>query len=444
MADPPLGLTPGASLIVAYSGGLDSHVLLHALARLRREEGGWTMRAVHVDHGLQPASAAWAEHCRAVCAALGVPCLVERLVVRRARGESTESAARRMRYAALARHLGPGEVLLSAHHRDDQAETVLLQLLRGAGPHGLAAMPSVAFFGAGRHARPLLAFRRRALAAYAQQEGLRWIEDASNVDLGIARNFIRHRVLPLLEAHRPGVVEALARVAANAAEAAALLDGIAETDLALCESGPALKVARLNALPLPRRRNLLRYWVRRRGFRAPPAAILEQMLDQFGRETRSGLAVIRWPGGEVRRCRGEITVHAPEPAPPDPRLDLPWVPTAPLDIPGIGRLRAVAVSGEGLSQARLANKALRVRLRRGGEACLLPGRVHRHKLKKLLQQRGLSPWERRRLPLVYADEELAAVGDLWVCEPYAARPGEPGWRLVLERFVSDLPEGGPE
>jgi tRNA(Ile)-lysidine synthase len=395
------------------------------------------LRVVHVDHGLQPASAAWAEHCRAVCEALGVPCLVERIAVRRTRGDSTESAARRIRYAVLAGHVGPREVLLTAHHRDDQAETVLLQLLRGAGPHGLAAMPSVAPFGAGRHARPLLAFRRQALAAYARREGLRWIEDTSNVDLGIARNFIRHRVLPLLEAHRPGAVEALARAAANAAEAAALLDGIAETDLASCESGPALKVSGLNALPLPRRRNLLRYWIRRRGFRAPPSAILEQVLDQSGRETRSGLAAVRWPGGEVRRYRGEITVHVPEAA-PDPRLDLPWVPPAPLDIPGIGRLRAAAATGEGLSQARLAGKALRVRLRRGGESCRLPGKAHRHKLKKLLQERGLPPWERRRLPLIYAGEELAAVGDLWVCEPYAARPGEPGWRLVLERFASEL------
>lgn len=387
---------------------------------------------MHVNHGLQPDSAAWEEHCRRVCAALDVACAIERIEVVRARAEGLESAARRARYAALARHVGAGEVLLTAHHRDDQAETLLLQLLRGTGVHGLRAMPSAAPFGAGRHLRPLLGYRRRELEVYARRHGLKWIEDTSNLDLALARNFLRHRVLPLLESRWPGAVPALARAADHAAEAAAMLDEIAAADLASCRhaEGEGLALGRFNALAEPRRRNLLRYWLRERGLKPPPATILEQILAQCARTTRSGLAFVRWPGGELRRYRDVLSAQTPQP-PPDPRLVLPWAPPAPLAIPGVGRLIVEPVTGRGLSPARIAGKQLAVRLRRGGETCRLRG--HRHKLKKLLQDAGVPPWERARLPLVYADGELAAIGDRWVCDGFAAETGERGWRLVLEK-----------
>ncbi len=425
------GLASGACLIVAYSGGLDSHVLLHLLAQLRGSSG-WRLRAVHVDHRLQPASAAWAEHCRRVCMALDVACTIERVEVALARAEGLESAARRARYAALARHVGPGEILLTAHHRDDQAETLLLQLLRGAGVHGLRAMPAAAPFGAGRHLRPLLGYRRRALEDYAQRQGLQWIEDASNFDIGLSRNFIRHRVLPLLERRWPNAVPALARAADHAAEAAALLDQLAAEDLSGCASGEqGLALSLLNALAEPRRRNLLRYWLRARGLKPPTAVVLEQILAQCARVTRSGLAIVRWPGGELRRYRDVLTARAPEPE-PDPWLELTWTPPAPLAIPGVGRLIVETTTGGGISPARVAGRRLRVRLRRGGETCRLRG--HRHKLKKLLQEARVPPWERARLPLVYADEELVAIGDRWVCDGFVAEAGEMGWRLVLEKL----------
>jgi tRNA(Ile)-lysidine synthase len=436
------GLARGASLIVAYSGGLDSHVLLHLLAALRAE-ADFVLRAVHVDHALQPASADWAEHCRRVCAALSVPCQVERLTVVAAPGEGLESAARRARYGALARHLASGEILLTAHHRDDQAETVLLQLLRGAGVHGLRAMPAVSPFGAGWHWRPLLAWRRRALEDYARRHGLEWIEDASNLDTAHARNFLRQRVLPLIETRWPAASDVIARSAEHAAEAAMLLDQLAREDLVRCrqeEGGGAqqsLSVGCLRALEPARQRNLLRFWIRASGLKPPPAAILDEILAQGMRAaTRSGSAVVHWPGGEVRRYRDRLSVHvATRPlAAPSPStaagLELLWEPPAPLVIPGVGRLRAEPVTGEGLARARLEGRRLRVRFRRGGETCRLGG--HRRRLKKLLQEAGIPPWERARLPLVYAGEELVAVGDRWICDGYAALEGEPGWRLVIE------------
>ncbi|OGI37123.1 MAG: tRNA lysidine(34) synthetase TilS, partial [Candidatus Muproteobacteria bacterium RBG_16_64_10] len=234
-----LKLSPATRFQLAYSGGLDSHVLLHALAQLQRTHG-LNLGAVHVDHGLQAASRDWAQHCARICAALGIPCIIERVQVPDARADGLEAAARRARYACLARHVGAGDALLTAHHLDDQAETVLLQLLRGAGVHGLAAMPAIAPFSAGVLARPLLGFTRTALAHYARAEKLQWIEDSSNRDLRRARNLVRHQVLPLLQQRWPAAVRQLAQTARHAAEAAALLDDLAGADLGACATGAAL------------------------------------------------------------------------------------------------------------------------------------------------------------------------------------------------------------
>ncbi|BAV33855.1 tRNA(Ile)-lysidine synthetase [Sulfuricaulis limicola] len=427
-----LGLSSATPLTVAFSGGLDSCVLLHALAGLR-ESLALTLRAVHVDHGLHPHSADWSRQVQQTCARLNIPCTVECVQVTQIRGHGLEDAARRARYAALARHVGPGEVLLTAHQADDQAETVLLQLLRGTGVHGLAAMPAVVPFHRGRLARPLLDFTREQLAAWAAREGLEWIEDSSNQDLRFARNFLRHRVFPLLEAHWPEASRRIARSAGMAAEAVELLDELAESDWNLCrgtEEG-RLSVGALRGLSPPRSRNLVRYWLRRQGFQAPTAMHLDQVLAQVARDPASKQAVIRWPGAEVCRYRDELTARKPR-REPDSTLRLHWNPADTLEIPGVGRLRAEPARGDGLSQERIERAPLVVGLRQGGEICRLPGRAHHHKLKKLLQEAGIPPWERRRLPLVYVDGELAAIGDRWVCEPYVAHGDEPGWKLRLE------------
>jgi tRNA(Ile)-lysidine synthase len=194
-----LELTPEVPLYVAFSGGMDSHVLLHAAVALRAR-APWRVAALHVDHGLQPESGAWARHCASVCAALGVPFQSERVAVRGVAERGLEDAARRARYAALGRLLPAGAVLLTAHHLNDQAETVLLQLLRGSGVAGLAAMGAIVPFAHGRLARPLLGFERAALADYARAAGLAWVEDASNLDTGPARNYLRAAVWPALVA----------------------------------------------------------------------------------------------------------------------------------------------------------------------------------------------------------------------------------------------------
>ena len=432
-----LGLASDTPLKVAFSGGLDSCVLLHALCRLR-EAMPLRLSALHVDHGLQPVSADWARFAEQTCARLNVPCTVERIHVADIRGHGLEAAARHARYAFLARHVASGEVLLTAHHGDDQAETVLLQMLRGAGVHGLAAMREIAPFSAGRIARPLLGFTRTQLANYADREKLHWIDDASNRDPRFSRNYLRHRVFPLLEERWPEAARQIARSAGQAAEAAELLDLLAESDLRSCrgQSGLALSVTALRRLSPPRQRNLIRYWLRVQGFQTPSALHLAHVLAQVAHEPRTRQAVIRWPEAEVCRYRDTLTAQTPC-AETDAGVRLPWDPAVPLDIPGVGRLRAVAAQGDGLSRARIGELPLTVGLRQGGETCRLPGRAHRHKLKKLLQEAGIPPWERRRLPLVYVNDDLAAIGDRWVCEPYAARADEAGWKLRLE-FVPEF------
>ena len=428
-----LGLTPDTPLKIAFSGGLDSHVLLHALCALREPlRSGIT--AVHIDHGLQENSFEWAQHCVQVCAGLGVTCLVERVEVRKIHEEGIEAAARRARYTCLARHVGTGEVMLTAHHVDDQAETVLLQLLRGAGMQGLAAMPVMAEFSAGHLARPLLEFTRHDLEVYAKAHGLRWVDDPSNQDTRLARNFLRHRIFPLVGERWPGAARQLARSARHAAEAAGLLDEVAATDILSCRvsSGATLSVAALRQLPPPRRRNLIRYWLRAQDIQAPSAMHLDQIMALTEHEPRSRHALIRWPGTDVHRFHDEL-VAFPTRGPLDNSLCLSWDPSLSLEIPGSGlRLRSEPVVGAGLSRERVGSVRLTVRLRQGGETCQLAGRRHHHKLKKLLQEAGIPPWERGRLPLVYANDDLAAIGDRWVCEPYAARSHEPSWKLVLE------------
>ncbi len=432
-----LGLSSTTPLKIAFSGGLDSCVLLHALYHLRASLG-LQLYAVHVDHGLYPASSSWAQCAQQTCDHLKIPCAIEHAQVTQIREHGLEDAARRARYACLARHIGKGEVLLTAHHADDQAETVLLHLLRGAGVLGLAAMPAMTEFHAGRLARPLLGFTREQLAIYARQENLQWFDDTSNADLSLSRNYLRHRVFPLLEMHWPGTSRRIARSADMAAEAEGLLNELAESDWSHCcgAKKTSLSIMALRGLLPPRQRNLVRYWLRRQGFQTPTAMHLDQVLMQVMRDPRSNRAVIRWAGIEVCRYRDELTALKPRGA-TDSDWRIYWNLTDPLEIPGVGFLRAEKSQGDGLSRKRIGQSPLIVGMRQGGETCRLPGRVHHHKLKKLLQEAGIPPWERNRLPLVYVNGSLAAIGDRWVCEPYAARKNEAGWKLHLDSTLKN-------
>lgn len=407
---------------IAYSGGVDSHVLLHLVVALARAGGCPPLTALHINHQLNPRAPAWAEHCRRVCRALGVELRVIPVEVDRAGGQGLEAAARAARYAAFARLLGEDEWLLQAHHADDQVETLLLRLLRGAGLAGFAAMPATRALGRGRLLRPFLRTPRPELLAYARSQGLSWIHDDSNDDPRFDRNFLRHRVVPAIAGRWPAYRDTLGRASGQAAEAEALLRDLAQLDLAAAGRGAVLDVTACRALSPARRRNLLRHWLRERDLPPPSRAQLDQALSQLGAVSDAEVCV-SWPGAELRRFRNGLYALAPLPA--VAATDTPWHPPQALSISGMGTLRAHPAVGQGLR----ADRDYRVRNRRGGERCKPSGRAHSQTLKKLLQEAGIPPWLRDRLPLLYCEDELAAVGDLWVCAGYESGAGLPGWKL---------------
>ena len=419
---------------IAYSGGLDSTALLVALAGIADRFAPGALRAVHVHHGLHEDADAWAGRCEARCEALGVPLEVLRVDARPARGESPEARAREARYGALRAHLAPGEVLLTAHHADDQLETVLIQLLRGAGVAGLAAMPRESGFGPGRHRRPLLAFPREALARWVHAQGIDdWIEDPGNEEPRFSRNHLRQEVLPAIRAHWPAAAAAASRAARHCADAAQLLDELAVFDAASCAAGDALDVRAMRALSAARRRNLVRWHARRLGLPVPDERRLATLLEQVLGASADAQPRVRWPGGVARRYADRLWLIPEASLQPVPG-PLVWPePRAPLELGGgRGRLSLAPSTTGGLRPEALASLPWRVVGRRGGERLKLPGRAGRRALKQLLHAAGVPPWLRERMPLVEIGGTLAAVADLWIDEAWWAPSGHAAWRLSWE------------
>ena len=391
---------------VALSGGLDSTVLLHLLANLARREALPPLSAIHIHHGLQTAADAWPAHCRELCAALSVPLQVEHVQV--APGASLEQAAREARYAAFAARLGVDEVLLTAQHRDDQAETLLFRLLRGAGVQGLSAMPASRPLGTGQLVRPLLNCSRDELLAYAREHGLAWVEDPSNTDERFSRNYLRRQVMPALLRRWPQASANMARSAAHLGEAGQLLDELAQQDVAAAEVPgefawlglPSLALPALRGLSEPRQRNALRYWLR-------PLTAMPGSEHWVGWQALRDAAVDAAPiwklaAGELRRSDERLWwlagdwLHAPVPVHTEVQGNQQLV------LPGNGQVRIDGILPVGNWQ---------LGYRRGGEQIFLPGRGHRD-LKRLFNELRVPTFVRDRLPLLRLDNQVVAIANL--------------------------------
>ncbi len=410
------------NLCVAFSGGLDSTALLHAARNLQHWQR--RLRAIHIHHGILPDADLWSREAQAACAESGIDCAVIPVEVRQGSGESLEEQARVARYSALEAHIDDGEVLLTAQHGDDQLETVLLQLFRGAGVAGLAAMPVSRPFGGGLHVRPLLGFGRADLLRYATAHGLRWLHDPSNEDQRFDRNYLRNTIIPYIRQRWPGVAPASVRSAANCAEALRLLEELAELDLATAGSGGELSVAALRRLSRPRQRNLLRRWIAGNDARMPSAARLNSIIDDVVGAAEGGAALVRWGQTEVRRFDDRLLL-GPLLPPLDATAKVPWPdPVAGLELGGAqGRLRCAVAAHGGLDSRHLFSGRVEVGYRAGGERLRISGKAHSTGLSRLFQEARIFPWMRDRVPLVFIDGELAAVADLWVAEAFAAAPG---------------------
>lgn len=414
------GPNSDSPLCVALSGGLDSTALLHALSTL--DEHRDRLRALHVDHGLHPESADWASANARLCGELNIPFRSLRISVPDRPGESPEALARTARYDALRGEILPGELLLLAHHADDQAETVLLQLLRGAGPAGLAAMPPCVPFGEGWIGRPLLRFKREELERYAAGHGLQWVHDTSNDDTDIDRNFLRHRIMPLLKDRWPAATFTISRSARLCAEARSVMDEFANADLDKLMQEKRLSLAGLTNLPIERQRNIVRAWIRRCGFELPDSRRLLAIFDHVIDAVEDARPEVEWGAVIVRRYRNWLYVHERD------ATDSEAPARSDLTRPGESQIVLGAGAGSMLfeqcesdhPEARLCwdclqGGVLRIGWRSGGERLRVAGQKNSRPLKKLLQEAGVVPWMRDRIPLVFCDDELVAVGDLWVC-----------------------------
>lgn len=409
--------------LVAFSGGLDSTVLLHALMRVA-DRHRVPVAAAHVDHGLHPDSSGWTRHCCGVAAALGCEFVAREVVVAGSEVAAVglEAAAREARYAVLRDVMREGDALLSAHHRDDQAETVLLNLMRGSGTAGVAGIGAAQLFGPGRLLRPLLGVARRDLLDYAEDFDLEWLDDPANVDTRFDRNFVRREILPRLAERWPAAVRRLQRSAELAAESAALLDDLAALDLANLGTAERIDIAALVRLTAARQRNVLRYAIKSFGLPPAPSTRLQQALTELVPARADAQPLVRWPGAELRRYRGTLYI-LPESAPPGDAASGRLYPDAELRPgPGLGRLRLEAEAPDALDPALVA-QGLDVRFRAGGERLRPAGRDGTRALGKLLQEAGVVPWMRDRLPLLYAGDELVAVADLWLAAGAVAERG---------------------
>ena len=382
---------------VAYSGGMDSTVLLH----LARAAALPNLTAVHVHHGLQAAADDWAAQCAAQCASWQLPMQLLRVVVDPAHPKGPEAAAREARYAALQAHLPAGAVLITAHHATDQAETLLLRLLRGTGIEGMAAMRSVTTSGTTLW-RPLLSLRREVLLDYAQRQGLHWIEDPHNSDPRYARSWLRAKVMPLLRERWPDADAHLARAAEHAADASSLLSGLAATLLARMQGeAGGLSVSGLLTLTASERRLLLRHWLQQQALPPPFAHTLQQLEKDVLPAGSTAMPLLCWPGGEFRRYRD--TLHAGpalQALPEDLCID--WDGSAPLQLPsGLGVLSTTTPCA---MQVRFAVPGLRIRL---------AGHAQSRSLKQLSQEAGLPPWWRSRLPIIFVNRTVVSIAGHW-------------------------------
>ncbi|MBU0656683.1 MAG: tRNA lysidine(34) synthetase TilS [Gammaproteobacteria bacterium] len=410
---------PATAYLIAFSGGLDSHVLLHSAAQLRAVHPHLNLRAVHVDHGLQTPSVGWARHCRQVCEKLAVPFACEHLKLKPVLGESVEAAARTARYAAFTRHLRSGEMLLTAHHRNDQAETLLLHLVRGSGVDGLAAMPEVRTFALGRLGRPLLAFTRQDLQAYADLHQLDYVEDPSNQDVRFDRNYLRRRVMPVLEERWPSVADTLARAARLQRESRELLHGFLGARLPELQGSRTgtLSVSRLLAQDVVLRKALLREWLAQQGFERPEEQKLLHVISDLLHAREDAEPCVKWHGCEIRRYRDDV--YALKPLPPhDVTKVLVWGDISqPLRVPSLDLTLQPEVLGEWQEYLQANPASVTVRFRQGGESVCIPYRGGHHSLKNLLQEAAIPPWERLRLPLVYVGEWLVYMPGVLSLQP---------------------------
>ncbi len=425
-------LPAGSAILLGLSGGVDSVVLLHVLQKLSLRYS-WRLSALHVHHGINPKADVWAAFCTDLCALHGISLQVEYVNIAPLRSLGIEAAARKLRHAALAQQ--PVDFIALAHHLDDQAETLLLQLLRGAGVRGASAMPAI------KHRanvptllRPLLDVARSLLLEYAQHHALQWVEDESNADDTYPRNFLRHRILPLLEQRFPAYRKTLLRSAQHFAEATELLDELAQQDAELAMADNRLDIRQLRVFGVIRGKNLLRYFLAAQGAPIPDSTRLQEMQRQLCNARPDAQVCIDWQEWQMRRYRDHAYTMPALPPPVD--FTVIWHgETEILLPPPHGALHFSHTIGHGISLAKLHLGIAKIRSRHGGENIRVDAARPQRGLKNLLQEHEMLPWQRDLLPLLFCDADLVCVPGIAIANTYRTQPDEAGvvvvWRAAL-------------
>ena len=430
-------------LVLGYSGGLDSRVLLQVLHELKnRYLAEYELVAIHVNHGLQKGANEWQLHCQHIAETLDIGFFSQTVQIDIETSASIEELARNARYEVFTRYLKKGDVLCLAHHQEDQAETFLLRLLRGSGSFGLSSMQASSHREDNIILRPMLNISKKLLKAYAEEHNLQWIEDPSNLDLDIDRNYLRHRIMPLLEQRWENISQRFSRSAELNAEATKLLDVLAVQDLApVCkniENPPLTKkqvldISGLKNLEYERCMNVIRYWLRSLDLPLPSRVKLKQINNEILRAADDGEPCVNWAGVEIRRFRNHLYAMEPLPA-IDGKKIASWDLQKPFKLAnGLGELSSTVVDSTvedsaGLRKAE-SGENISVRYRQGGERCKPAGRSGSQTLKKLFQEYNIPPWERHLTPLIYYNDQLVAVPGKWVCEGFDVQSGQEGYLL---------------
>lgn len=417
---------------VAYSGGVDSHVLLHLLASSKNLPIN-CLKAIHIDHSLHDGSAQWAMHCANVANTLGVDFQSIKVEVLDSHAMGLEAAARKVRYQAIAEKLSPKDIVLTAQHQEDQAESLLLQLLRGSGPKGLSAMAFLSSLGEGQMMRPFLNITQVEIMAYATEHKLEWIDDPSNINNQFNRNYLRHEVWPLIIKRWPSASRLLSRSAQHCADADNLLADLAKLDLAVVLSKRdenSLTIEGLLSLSAERCKNLLRYFIAFHQFSLPSTTMLQRIIDEVCLSAEDSLPMIQWPGIQIRRYRGEIFFLKPQKIVNTSQAFLCERPERLKLFEGC-ILTWLVVENMGISQA-MFDDGLRVGFREGGEKIKLHGHQHHKSLKTLWQEWAIPPWERDRIPLLFHRNELIAVVGYGLSEQCELKVGQEGYLPLLK------------
>ena len=427
-------------LYVGYSGGLDSHVLLHVIIELI---GKKRITAVHVNHQLSSNSDIWQKHCEDRCLEIGVNIICKTVSIKN-RGTGIEDAARNARYSVFEKLLKKNDLLILAHHADDQIETMLFRLFRGSGIKGMSGMPISRLLGNGELFRPLLPFFRRDLESYASANQINWIEDDSNLDIAFDRNFIRHKLIPTINERWPNSSFKLNRSANIFAESDFLINILAQKDFKIVKEvservGWSISIDKLNGFEIIRQKNILRYWFNLHNLTLPSYAVLDNALNQMIGSKIDAEPFVSWGDLQLRRFNKKLYLLPLNFEDPNysvkkkkgrellEKNSIKWDGSSHLILPDSSSLCVKLKMKGGLRID--VKKNLEIRFRSGGERCKPQGRSGSNTLKKLFQEYSLEPWLRNNIPLIYIDNRLAAVGDLWVCDEFCAEPDELGIQL---------------